>query len=82
MLTEWEILVSMKIENADDIKDTHVFKQYYWNEQDQKTYLKMSEKYNDVSQIWRHETSCNWLKTTQKVPVTKYVMLKHPHVFQ
>ena len=29
-----------------------------------------------VSQILRREDSCIWLRTTEKVAVTKYVMLK------
>ena len=54
----------MKIENADDVEYLHALYWVYLHGLAQKTYLKMSANDNDISQVWVHETSCKWTKTT------------------
>ena len=64
MLKEWEIQVLLKMVNSGDTEDTHVFQWGYWHEQAQKKFLNISEKYNYVIPVLRHENSCNWTRTT------------------
>ena len=58
--------MSTKIGNDDNIDDPHVFQWGYWHELAHKIYLNISEKYNDAGKNCKHETWCNWLRTTQK----------------
>ena len=54
----------MKIGNYYGVKDPHVLQWGYWHEQAQKKFLNISEKYNYVIPVLRHENSCNWTRTT------------------
>ena len=66
----------MKIENADDVEYHHVFHWVYLHELAQKRYLKISANDNDIIQVWEHEKSCKWMKTTYKLSNIEYVTIE------